>query len=101
MLRIATLVWNAVALEALGRETPYIDQARSAISTNTSDPGRDLMLTMLADMESRKRSEHPMDTRLIGDFEFITGGQGETRLRVNCHAPKPEGPTSSASPTTA
>jgi hypothetical protein len=88
-LHIAVLVWNAVALELLGRESPYLEQARAMAEANTSGLQRDFTLALLADLEARKRSESPPDLRLIGKFEFVTGEHGEMRLRVNSHAVKP------------
>lgn len=86
MLRIAVLVWNAVALEAAGRQNDYLAQARATIVANTTGMQRDFSLAMLADMEERKRSEKPMDTRLIGEFRFVTVPGGGVSLRVDCHA---------------
>ncbi len=98
MLRIAALVWNAVALEALGRPNDYLSQARVTIMANTSGMQRDIGLAMLADMESRKRSETALDTRLIGEFRFVTAPGGGVSLRVDCHAPRdPTGMSPTAS----
>ena len=86
MLNIAVLVWNAVALEALGRPNDYLSQARSTIVANTTGMQQEFSLAMLADMEDRKRSETPLDTRLIGEFRFVAAPGGGVSLRVDCHA---------------
>lgn len=85
-LQIATLVWNAVVFEELGRGGPYLEQARSLVESSSSGTERDLILAVLADMEDRKRREYPPDSRLIGEFKFIEDGTGALRLRVTAHA---------------
>jgi hypothetical protein len=87
VLRIAVLIWDAVAMEKLGMESPYLPQARSIVESSTTGLQQEFTLALLADMEARKRSETPPDLRIIGEFEFFEGEEGETRLRVNCHAP--------------
>ena len=88
VLRLAALVWNAVAAEKLGHDNPYLDQARDILRTQTSGLQRDLALAMLADMEERKRGESPPDLRLIGDFQFVERAPGVLHLQVDCHAAK-------------
>lgn len=75
-LNIAVLVWNSVALEAVGRPNDYLSKARATIMADTPDIERDFWLAILADMEERKRGEQPLDTRLIGEFQFVTAPDG-------------------------
>lgn len=95
-LNIAALVWNSVALEAVGRPNDYLSKARATIMADTPDIERDFWLAILADMEERKRGEQPLDTRLIGEFRFVADADGEVRLSADCRA-LPD--ASSASPT--
>ena len=83
LARIAALVWNSVALELLGHDSPYLEQARAIVRSNTKGLERDLALGLLADMEARKRREVLPDLRLIGEVELYTGKRGETRMRID------------------
>lgn len=85
--RTPWLVWNAVVLEALGRPSSYLAQARELIRTGSEGAERDWMLALVDVLEARKRSERPPDLRVIGEVEAFVDGSGELRLRVSHVAP--------------
>ncbi|MBK8180832.1 MAG: hypothetical protein IPK67_18455 [Planctomycetes bacterium] len=88
VLNLAMLVWNAVILEFSGSSTDYMELAREAIHGGMSGLPEREALKVLAGLEARKRSEQPMDTRLIGEVKCSPGEDGTLRLRATCTAPR-------------
>jgi len=89
MLSLAYLVWNGVVLEELGRESPYLAEAKSVVRGRMPIAGRKEVLRLIAAMESRKRAENPPDLRVIGEFS-LRPVQGGLNLFASQVPPPPE-----------
>jgi hypothetical protein len=76
MLTLAFAVWNAVVFERAGRRPRVLEGLRAALS----GPAEREILQFLV---NRKRSERPIDNRVVGDLQFVPGKGGEVGVRVS------------------
>jgi hypothetical protein len=90
MLGLAYLVWNGVVLEELGRESPYIDEAKSVVRGRMPAAARRAVLALITELEKHKRAETPPDLRVIGEFSVRPDRKGGFNLQTSQVAPPPE-----------
>jgi hypothetical protein len=83
MLALAVLVWNAVALERLGRPSPYMQEARRLLQANAAGPAAARIRRALDELEFQKRHETPPDLRIISTFELRGDGRKGLTLHVS------------------
>jgi hypothetical protein len=76
MLTLAFAVWNAVVFERAGRRPRVLEGLRAALN----GPAEREILEFLV---KRKRSERPIDNRVVGDLQFVDGKRGEVGVRVS------------------
>jgi hypothetical protein len=90
MLGLAYLVWNGVVLEELGRESPYLDEAKSVVRGRMPPAARRAVLALIAELEKNKRAQTPPDLPVIGEFSVRPDPRGGLQLVASQVAPPPE-----------